>query len=139
MKILTGPNLLPYNDYRSLITNSFKNFHFLLVLQVAISISSAQDDMTGQEENQTDTFYIGPCAWVLSNRKCPDADIKFYLFTRSNPEERQLIHVDDSWDTSNISTSYYNPKYPVKIIIHGKLRGFIRMSCMALYRKINVC
>lgn len=70
-------------------------------------------------ETNRDTIYIGPCAWILENRKCPDKDIKFYLFTNSNPDDRQVIHVDEMWESSNISTSYYNPKYPVKIIIHG--------------------
>ena len=69
---------------------------------------------------------------MLSNRKCPDADIKFYLYTRSNADDRQLIHVDDCWENSNISSSFYNPKYPVKVIIHGEFEInsiFVLLSC----------
>lgn len=52
-------------------------------------------------------------------RTCPDKDVKFYLFTPENPDEREAIHVEDTWEQSNLSSSHYNPMYPVKIIIHG--------------------
>ncbi|CAG9805163.1 unnamed protein product [Chironomus riparius] len=87
-----------------------------VVLNFNLTPISSQQIPTTEE---TDAFFIGPCAWVLSNRKCPDADVKFYLYTRSNADDRQLIHVEDCWDNSNISTSFYNPRYPVKVIIHG--------------------
>lgn len=61
---------------------------------------------------------IGPCTWIF-DRKCPDEDIKFYLYTRKNQIDRQLVHVDDTWKKSNISSSHFNPNHPVKIIIHG--------------------
>lgn len=70
-------------------------------------------------EPNRDKIYVGPCAWVLTPDSCPDNDIKFYLYTRKNPDERQLINSGSSWETSNITASFYNPKYPVKIIIHG--------------------
>lgn len=76
----------------------------------------------GQESNGTDSnrdsIFIGPCTWIL-DRKCPDKDVKFWLFTQSNPDERQAIHVDDTWEKSNLTASFYDPKFPVKIIIHG--------------------
>lgn len=76
----------------------------------------------GQEMNETepirDSIYIGPCTWVI-DRKCPDKDVKFWLFTQSNPDERQFVHVEDTWEKSNLSSSFYNPMFPVKIIIHG--------------------
>jgi pancreatic lipase-related protein 2 len=75
-------------------------------------------DSNGTEANNRDSIYIGPCVWIF-DRKCPDADVKFFLFTPSNPEDRQPIHVDDTWEKSNISTSFYDPKFPAKIIIHG--------------------
>lgn len=61
---------------------------------------------------------IGPCTWVL-DRPCPDIDVKFYLFTRQNPEDRQYIHIDETLDTSNLTESNFDPFNPVKIIIHG--------------------
>lgn len=42
-----------------------------------------------------------------------------FLFTRRNRNDRQAIHVDGSWEKSNLSTSFFNPAHPVKIIIHG--------------------
>lgn len=76
----------------------------------------------GQELNETapnrDSIYIGPCTWVI-DRKCPDKDVKFWLFTQSNPDERQAIYIGDTWERSNLSTSFYDPTFPVKIIIHG--------------------
>lgn len=61
---------------------------------------------------------VGPCTWIF-DRRCPDDNIRFYLFTRKNKMDRQLVHVDDSWNKSNISRSNFNPNHPVKIIIHG--------------------
>lgn len=61
---------------------------------------------------------VGPCTWIV-DRKCPDENIRFYLFTRHNMRDRQLIHIDESLELSNLSTSYFDPKNPVKIIIHG--------------------
>ena len=61
---------------------------------------------------------IGPCTWVI-DRKCPDDDIKFYLFTRSNQQERQEVHIDETLELSNLTESYFNPSHPVKVILHG--------------------
>lgn len=61
---------------------------------------------------------VGSCVWIF-DRKCPDDDIKFYLYTKRNPNDRQTIHVDETWAKSNISQSNFNPNHPVKIIIHG--------------------
>ncbi|XP_066297880.1 pancreatic lipase-related protein 2-like [Branchiostoma lanceolatum] len=45
-------------------------------------------------------------------------DTKFYVFTRSNPtiEDRQEISYED---TSSLRMSHFNPKNPVKVLIHG--------------------
>lgn len=53
------------------------------------------------------------------NRTCPDPEVRFYLYTRSNIDEQQLIHADDTRDASNLSSSFFNPQHPSKIIIHG--------------------
>jgi len=74
-----------------------------------------------QESNDRDAIYIGPCTWIL-DRKCPDKDIKFWLHTQSNPVDRQLVHIDETWENSNLSTSFFDPQFPVKIIIHGECR-----------------
>lgn len=72
-------------------------------------VSSRQDQVQ---------FSIGPCKWIF-NGKCPDSDIKFYLYTRKNQRDRQYIFVDESWEKSNLSESYFNSNHPVKIILHG--------------------
>lgn len=71
-----------------------------------------------ENESNRDAIYIGPCTWIIE-RNCPDKDVRFWLFTRKNPEERQNIYIDETWENSNLSSSYYDPNYPVKIIIHG--------------------
>lgn len=91
---------------------------FLVLFKFTIVAVCAQNQ--NASESNRDKIYIGPCAWVLTPESCPDNDIKFYLYTRSNPEERQLIYAGEKWENSNISSSFYNPKFPVKIIIHGK-------------------
>lgn len=48
---------------------------------------------------------------------CPSSDIKFYLYTRKNPQDRQLIYADGI--NSNLSNSNFNPSDPTKIILHG--------------------
>lgn len=58
------------------------------------------------------------CHWI-HNRKCPDPEVRFYLYTRENVDERQLISINGTWDSSNLSTSFFNPQNPSKIIIHG--------------------
>lgn len=67
---------------------------------------------------ERDALYIGPCTWILE-RKCPDRDVKFFLFTQSNVDERQPIHVGADWESSNISSSFYDARFPAKIIVHG--------------------
>lgn len=54
---------------------------------------------------------------------CPDEGVNFYLYTNRNPAVRQLLHVTDSWATSNVSESYFNASNPTKIIIHGYNSG----------------
>ncbi|CRK97955.1 CLUMA_CG011327, isoform A, partial [Clunio marinus] len=83
-----------------------------------IFVFSASGQESNEPQTNRDAIYIGPCTWIL-DRKCPDKDVRFWLFTSSNPDERQAIHVDDCWEKSNLSTSFYNPNFPVKIIIHG--------------------
>lgn len=77
----------------------------------------AQDGQNMSEQNKV---YIGPCAWVLTPESCPDDDVKLFLYTRQNPDERQSINAGADWESSNITSSFYNPMYPVKIIIHGE-------------------
>lgn len=65
-----------------------------------------------------DTINIGPCKWII-NKKCPDDDVRFYLYTRKNPKDRQFVFIDETWEKSNLSTSFFDPAHPTKVIIHG--------------------
>lgn len=79
-----------------------------------------QNNMSNKPTARPDQvqFSIGPCKWIF-NGKCPNQDIKFYLYTRKNQQDRQYIHVDETWQKSNLSESYFNPNHPVKVILHG--------------------
>lgn len=61
---------------------------------------------------------IGPCVLVLT-RTCPDPDVRFYLFTRRNPNVRQLIVFGSTPEESNITRSNFDVTLPTKVIIHG--------------------
>ena len=69
-------------------------------------------------EESRKSFNIGACTWII-DKTCPDEDIKFYLYTRLNPDDREMVHIDESWESSNLSMSNFNPQHSVKIIIHG--------------------
>lgn len=78
------------------------------------------DDMANKLDNRQNRLQvsIGPCKWIF-NEKCQNADIKFYLYTRKNQQDRQLIQIEDTWEKSNLSESHFNPNEPTKIIVHG--------------------
>ncbi|XP_059222111.1 pancreatic lipase-related protein 2 [Stomoxys calcitrans] len=61
---------------------------------------------------------LGPCLWAI-DRKCPDKDITFYLYTRKNPADRQYIQVDGTLQDSNLTESFFDKNHPSKILIHG--------------------
>lgn len=76
--------------------------------------------MPNKLDNRQNRFQvnIGPCKWIFSE-KCPNPDIKFYLYTRKNQQDRQLIYIDETYEKSNLSNSHFNPNDPTKIILHG--------------------
>lgn len=87
---------------------------FLLALFVtALSAPTAKAEPPVTKYNAT-----ALCPWP-TDRKCPDPEVRFYLYTRSNVDEQQLIQIDDTREASNLSTSFFNPRVPSKIIIHG--------------------
>ncbi|XP_025418989.1 pancreatic lipase-related protein 2-like [Sipha flava] len=47
---------------------------------------------------------------------CPHPRIQFYLYTRLTQNDPELLDVTDP---ESLYTSHFNPKHPVKIIIHG--------------------
>lgn len=47
---------------------------------------------------------------------CPHPRIQFYLYTRLTQNNPDLLNVTDP---ESLYTSHFNPKHPVKIIIHG--------------------
>ncbi|XP_053959392.1 lipase member H [Anastrepha ludens] len=97
---------------------SFFNYdHQLHQYAVDATTETAQPPLTTTEATTRD-IVIGPCRWVIG-RKCPDQDVRFYLYTRRNPVDRQSLHIDETLDKSNLTNSYFNPRYQTKIIIHG--------------------
>jgi hypothetical protein len=96
----------------------------IFIFSIAIKISS----YAKAEKVTTTTFYDDDtqvddvnslCEWIDDDRKCPDSEIRFYLFTRLNIDDMQLINIDDSWEKSNLSASNFNPRVASKILIHG--------------------
>ncbi|XP_050521602.1 pancreatic lipase-related protein 2-like isoform X2 [Daktulosphaira vitifoliae] len=77
---------------------------FGLILQVLVS-------------SLGDHVKIGPCTLVI-NPACPDPTIKFYLYTRKNQFNAQLVTVD------NITDSYFHRDHKNKLIIHGFNSGW---------------
>lgn len=94
-------------------------FHSSLV-KCAFPFTSIINDKTNKMDNRQNRLQvnIGPCKWIFSE-KCPNSDIKFFLYTKKNPQDRQLIYIDETWDKSNLSDSHFNPNDPSKIILHG--------------------
>lgn len=84
---------------------------------VALGLCAA----TASSQKVEESFESGEEAafpWI-HNRTCPDPEVRFYLFTRSNPDKQQLIHVDATSEASNLSSSFFNPGRSSVIIVHG--------------------
>ncbi|XP_075152328.1 pancreatic triacylglycerol lipase-like [Haematobia irritans] len=77
----------------------------------------APDPVTTMPPKNRD-IKLGPCLWVI-DRKCPDKDVTFYLYTRKNPIDRQYIYVDATLQDSNLTQSFFDKNHPSKILIHG--------------------
>lgn len=91
----------------------------LFFLPLVTAISSSSEIPKTRSINDIPEYSERIDADLANNRTCPDPEIRFYLYTQSNVNERQLIHIDDTWDASNLSSSLFNPLQPSKIIIHG--------------------
>lgn len=86
---------------------------------ISLPVFGPHDEVTSTSSPPDRNVSLGSCTWIIDH-KCPDVDnIKVYLFTRRNPNDRQLIYVSDTWEKSNLSISHFDPSDPVKIIIHG--------------------
>uniref|UniRef100_A0A1A9VIC5 Lipase domain-containing protein n=1 Tax=Glossina austeni TaxID=7395 RepID=A0A1A9VIC5_GLOAU len=101
----TPQELLPTSSN----SNSIQNASVPVVSKPSITMA---DPPLGRD------ISIGPCIWTV-DRKCPDRDILFYLYTRKNPKDRQFVHIDESLKKSNLTSSHFNKLHPTKIIIHG--------------------
>lgn len=88
------------------------------VIFVLVLFVSSKGQKNGENFEERSTANLTTCHWI-NNRTCPDYEIRFYLYTRDNADERQLINIDDTWESSNLSSSFFNPQKPSKIIIHG--------------------
>lgn len=97
----------------NLLFNASRPFAALFLWQQVM----AQEFTIDNENNN-----ISDCEWIHT-RKCPDPEVRFYLYTRSNINDSQLVYVDDAWETSNLSQSLFNPQHSSKIIVHGFRSG----------------
>ncbi|KDR21675.1 probable phospholipase A1 magnifin [Zootermopsis nevadensis] len=61
-------------------------------------------------------FSVGRCRLVIEGT-CPDPDVEFFLYTRSNPTDAQIIAVNEG--LLNLTSSNFNSSHPTKFIIHG--------------------
>jgi hypothetical protein len=100
-----------------MMINSVDVLNLSGLLLMCVEGSSLENVETSFEARGIDNG-DGMCHWI-TDRTCPDPEVRFYLYTRSNVDERQLIHIDDSWEASNLSSSLFDPRHASKIIIHG--------------------
>lgn len=96
-------------------SNSIPFLVLLLISGSGITVVKGGPVAIARDQND---IVLGNCIFV-GDRQCPDPDIKFYLFTKRNRNDRQLIHASDSWDKSNLSASYFDAEIPTKVIMHG--------------------
>lgn len=76
---------------------------------------NVSNEIVGGGDYERD-YFVGPCL-IHSNHRCPDDEITFFLYTRSNPHEGLQIHVNDTW--SNLNEINYAGNSSTKIIVHG--------------------
>lgn len=98
----------------------FVTFPFVYLFSLFSLFLSLAWHVTSQEFT-IDNINDFKCGWVDNNRTCPDLfnEIRFYLYTRLNVNESQLIHIDSTLSASNLTRSNFNARHSSKIIIHG--------------------
>lgn len=102
--------------YRSLL-ELWDVFHLLInYFHMTATQSFASED---DQVESSSTAQNLSCEWIDVDQKCPDSNIRFYLYTQSNFDDKELIFIDDSRESSNLSSSSFNKNHETKIIIHG--------------------
>lgn len=101
--------------------------HLLFPINIFLGIAASvvgskkdDEDLLRKSSKKTSkqTFTLGSCKLVV-NKPCPDENVKFFLYNQQFPEFSQEIRVGDSMADSNLLETMFDPKQPVKIIIHG--------------------
>ncbi|XP_055548517.1 phospholipase A1 member A [Wyeomyia smithii] len=67
-----------------------------------------------QQQDPSNVFNTSSC--LEKPYRCPHPRIKFYLYTRRTQQAPELI---DVLNTESLYRTHWNPKHPVKIVIHG--------------------
>lgn len=67
-----------------------------------------------QQQDTSNVFNTSSC--LEKPYRCPHPRIKFYLFTRRTQQNPELI---DVLNPESLYNTHWNPKHPVKIVIHG--------------------
>jgi hypothetical protein len=98
----------------------YENNYFFAVIKISTYAKAELTTTTAFYDDDTQLDNVNSlCEWIDVDRKCPDSEIRFYLFTHLNIDDMQLINIDDSLEKSNLSTSNFNPRVASKILIHG--------------------
>ncbi|KAG5898207.1 hypothetical protein JTB14_005587 [Gonioctena quinquepunctata] len=78
-------------------------------------------------------FTWGSCR-VVFNPICPDPDVTFFLYTRSNPDNPDALRIGSDPRVSNLNNTSFDPSKPTKIIIHG-YNSDMNLSALVEIRK----
>lgn len=90
-----------------------------LCVTVGLKNENGKDILTNSSQPiPRQIFALGDCKLVV-NKACPDENVKFFLYNQQFPEFSQAIKVGDSLADSNLLETLFDPKQPVKIVIHG--------------------
>ncbi|XP_050541855.1 pancreatic lipase-related protein 2-like [Daktulosphaira vitifoliae] len=86
--------------------------------QQQINTNSITNDLPIKPINQLDTIteLYNSTSCIEPPFSCPHPRIQFFLYTRLTQNKPDLLDVTKQ---ESLYSSHFNPKYPVKIIIHG--------------------
>lgn len=106
----------------------------ILGILIGASSVSTQEQTSKKETNATTstTPSLIECHNVKENLTCPDEKIKYTLFNRGLPYDGIQISVLANGSNSHDFKSLFNPKAPVKVIIHGIILDIMTPSLVAI-------
>ncbi|XP_075144904.1 sex-specific enzyme 2 [Haematobia irritans] len=101
-------------------------YAFCIVLQIGLYFGGACASGFSYKQNHCDISIFSVIQDMLRNevrallnprsRYLASQQIRYDLYTTLNPDERQILQTGD---VKRLRSSYFNPKWPVRISIHG--------------------